>query len=126
MFGKLRDWWRRRFKGSPPPVSDLSQDYDFQMLIQTELAALKANKSQIRKIVRDGYIQLGGNPENAKQIVTIILVNWLDKKLGQRDLFGPDEYIKPQILKFAGEFIGKAFDDFFTDNPNVPFTRIDN
>lgn len=126
MFERLRDWLRERLRRRPVaaylPVSDLSTDYDFQMLLQTELAAIKPNLRLLRKISREGYIQLGGNPDNARQIVVTVGCFWLEKRLKEKDLPGPDAYIIPEVMKLAQEFIGKAFDDFFTDNPNVPLT----
>ncbi len=125
-FEKLkRDWSSKK---ACPPVSfsqSVLDDYDLHMLIQNEVNAIRPNLQALRPAIKEVYIRLGGNYENAKTIFQTIGSYWIGTRLDQTDLPGPDAYLRPKILDMSKDFLAKAFDDFFADLPNVPTIRTD-
>jgi hypothetical protein len=112
---RLREWLERRRPKPTTPVSNILDDYDLQMLIQTELAAIRPNIRKLRKAIKETYIELGGSGQNARRIVQLVGTYWIERRLEQVDLPGPDALIKPKVIEMAQQFIGEAFDDFFAE-----------
>jgi len=138
LIDRILDWLHGRRKNSvhapaqvlnpsqPLRIQSILDDYDLHMLIQGELNAIKPNLDKIRPAIKEIYIRLGGNHDNAKLIVQKIAGHWIKDRLENEDLPGPiDSYIKPKVLEMANTFIGKAFDDFFAEGSNVSTSGAD-